>query len=301
MLYLKKQSNNQRKDSWLRWFLLFPALYLIVILGISMIRLFGLAFFNDTGFTLEYLIRVFTVPVYLRVILHTLATAIIVMIISVTMAYPLAYLSVRAKKKSIRELINTVVMMTFCTSILVRNFSLIILLQNNGVINSFLLSIGVVSEPIKLVYNTTGVIIGLVLSLIPYAYLSLTAVMEKIDNSLVMASEALGAKPYRSFLKIYLPLSKQGIYGGSLIVFVLAIGFYITPTLLGGADNTMISVLIQENVNRTLNWNLAAALSLVLFIFSALILLVIFKFIGLSIFIPESDISVRRYSKEMYK
>lgn len=291
---MRKQNKNLNKDSWLRWLLLFPALYLIVILGISMIRLFGLAFFNDTGFTLEYLIRVFTVPVYIKVIIHTLVTSIVVMVLSVSFAYPLAYLSVRAKTNSIRELINTIVMMTFCTSILVRNFSLIILLQNNGVINSFLLSIGMISEPIKLVYNTTGVIIGLVLSLIPYAYLSLTAVMQKIDNSLIMASEALGAKPYRSFLKIYLPLSKQGIYGGGLIVFVLAIGFYITPTLLGGADSTMISVLIQENVNRTLNWNLAAALSMVLFAVTALILVIIFKFIGFSIFIPESDISKRK-------
>lgn len=144
----------------MKWLLLFPAVYLIVILGIPMIRLFGLALFDENGFTLDYMKRVFTVPVYLQVIFKTLLTAFIVMIISVFLAYPIAYLSVRAKSKTVSEIIDTIIVMVFCTSILVRNFSLIILLQSNGVINEFLISIGLINEPIKLVYNSLGVITG---------------------------------------------------------------------------------------------------------------------------------------------
>src|SRR5699024_701231 len=121
----------------------------------------------------------------------------------------------------------------FWISLLVRTFSWIILLQNEGVINQFLMSIGVISEPIKLLYSTTGVVIGMVHVLYPFMFFSLYSVMKGIDQRLVDAAEGLGARPMKAFTQITLPLSLPGILAGSLLVFVMSLGFFVTPALLG--------------------------------------------------------------------
>lgn len=280
--------------SFLKWVLLFPLVYLIFSMGVSVIRLFSLAFVDDGGFTLQHISRVFSTPVYVSVMFSTVRIAFVVTIISVLAAYPISYLASTSKSKVIRMIIDTIMMMTFCTSILVRNFSLIVILQKNGILNSLLSNLGMTSEPVALVYNEIGVIIGLTTSLIPYVYLSLSAVMKSIDPSLRVVSQSLGARPSYGFTKVFLPLSSKGILGGGVIVFVLALGFYITPTLLGGANSTMMSVLIQENINRTLNWNLAAALSLLMFTVIAILMIIVFSTVGFSIFIPDSGNSKSR-------
>ena len=159
------------------------------------------------------------------------------------------------------------------------------LLQTNGVVNQILLNLGIVDEPVKILYTTTAVVISLTHILLPYMFMSLQSNMEGIDENLSRAAEGMGARPARSFFNIFLPLSVPGIFSGCLMVFVLALGFYIAPALLGGPDNMMMSNLIETNMNN-FNWNLAAALSVELLVIVFILIAIAFKLVG-NIFIQK--------------
>jgi putative spermidine/putrescine transport system permease protein/spermidine/putrescine transport system permease protein len=146
------------------------------------------------------------------------------------------------------------------------------MLQDRGVINQTLMGLGIIDEPIKLLYTTAGVVIGMVHVLYPFMFFSLYSVMKGIDQRLHQAAEGLGARPLKAFLQINLPLSLPGILAGSLLVFVMSLGFFVTPALLGGSGEMMISMVIENYINKTLNWHLASALSLVLFVVTIVIL-----------------------------
>jgi ABC-type spermidine/putrescine transport system permease subunit I len=134
------------------------------------------------------------------------------------------------------------------------------------------MGLGLIDQPLLLLYNTTGVVIGMTHVLLPYMVLSLYSVMEGIDQRLLQAAEGMGARPYKAFYQVFFPLSLPGVLSGTLLVFVLGVGYFITPALLGGAGNTMISMLILDNISTTLNWNFASAIALLLFIVTLLLL-----------------------------
>jgi ABC-type spermidine/putrescine transport system permease subunit I len=136
------------------------------------------------------------------------------------------------------------------------------------VFNRWLIELGVVSDPLPLLHNFTGVLIGMVHVLLPYMVLPIYGAVRRLDPALVAAAEGLGASSWRIFWRIYLPLTLPGIFAGSVIVFVLSLGFFITPALLGGGKVMMVAVLIEQEVHQTLNWPLAAALSAVLLAFT---------------------------------
>lgn len=260
----------------LKWLLLFiPLGYVIIVLGFSMVSLFKMSIFEDGSFTLKYIIQVLTEKVYLRVLFKTFEIAFLVTFICILMGYPVAYLAVNAKSKTVRRLINTAVLIPFMISMLVRNFSWSIVLQNKGIVNQLLMHLKIIDEPIQMLYNTNGVLVGMVHVLLPYMVISLTSIMNGIDRNLLLASQNMGAKPSKGFFSVYLPLSMSGILSGGLIVFLLSLGFFITPSLLGGVKDMMISSLIEMNINTTLNWNLAAALAVVLFIITIIMIVVI--------------------------
>jgi ABC-type spermidine/putrescine transport system permease subunit I len=156
-----------------------------------------------------------------------------------------------------------------------------ILLQTHGLVNKLLLDLHLVSEPVKLIYNSTGVIIGMTHILLPYMILCLYSSMESIDKNLLSAGKSLGGRPFQVFRRIYVPLSAQGIASGSLLVFIMGIGYYITPALLGGQQDTMIAQLIQIQVGDLLNWGFASAIAFVLLAVTLLFLLVFKSFIRL--------------------
>ncbi|WP_042347453.1 ABC transporter permease [Bacillus massiliigorillae] len=263
------------KFSKLNWLLvIIPMLYMFVMVFFPMIRLFKLSFFDDSGFTMEYISTVFTSPVYLQVILLTFKVAIIVTIVSLFLAYPVSYLLVQIESARWKKVVFSAVLIPFWISLLVRTFSWNILLSDQGVINKTLMSIGIINEPLALMYNTTGVVIGMTHVLIPYMILSLYAVMGGIDRNLLLAAEGLGARPSRAFLDVFLPLSLPGILSGSLLVFVLSLGFYVTPALLGSANNMTVPMLIENNINVTLNWHLASAISFALLFLTLLLILI---------------------------
>ena len=150
------------------------------------------------------------------------------------------------------------------TSVLVRTYAWMVLLGRNGVFNRWLIEAGVISDPLPLLHNFNGVLIGMVHVLLPYMVLPIYGAVRRLDPALVAAAEGLGASNWRIFWRIYLPLTLPGIFAGAVIVFVLSLGFYITPALLGGGKVMMVAVMIEQEVRQTLNWPFAAALSAVL-------------------------------------
>lgn len=257
----------------LQWVLLaVPLIYILVLMVFSMVSLFKLSVYGDNGFTLEYLSHIFSNTVYLQVLWLTLKVSFLVTVFTLLLAYPISYLLVKIESPKWKKVIFGAVLIPFWISLLVRTYAWTILLQDQGVINKILIGLGIIDKPITLLYNTTGVVIGMTHVLLPYMVLSLYSVMEGIDQRLVQAAQGMGAKPWKAFLQIFFPLSLPGVLSGSLVVFVLGIGYFITPALLGGSTNMMISMLIQDNVSTTLNWNLAAAIALVLFVVTLLLL-----------------------------
>ena len=174
------------------------------------------------------------------------------------------------------------VLLSFWTSFLVRTFAWVVLLGRNGVINQVLLGLGIIDRPLSLLYNFSAVIVGMVHALMPLAVLTMLSVMENIDRRLPSAAATLGARPGTVFWKVYFPLSLPGVAAGALMVFVTAIGFFITPTLLGGRHQTMITQLIIDQVMQALNWGFAGAISVLLLAVVLLVFLIYDRMVGLS-------------------
>lgn len=279
-------SHRIAKADKLKWIIMIvPLLFVLLTLMISMLGIIKKSFVGADGFTLEYYKKIFTEPLYIKVLLTTLKTGVIVTLACLLLAYPAAYLSVRAKKPIVRRLITGGILIPYWISMLVRIFAWQVILQTNGVVNQLLMHFGITKEPIQLLYTTTAVCISMTHILLPYMFLSLQSNMEGIDANLSTAAAVMGARPVRSFVNIFLPLSVPGIFSGSLMVFVLALGFYIAPALLGGADNMMVSNLIEQNMNN-FNANLAAAMSLELLVIVFIIIGLAFKFVG-NIFVTK--------------
>ena len=182
-------------------------------------------------------------------------------LVCVVAGYPYAYAMTVVGPK-VRLILILCVLVPFWVSGVVRTLAWVILLQDSGVINSIIRSVGL--GPIKLIRTQTGVVIGMAQVLLPFMILPLYAVMRTIDLRLMQAARSLGARPARAFLQVYVPLSLPGLYAGAIIVFILALGFYITPALLGGPRSTMLSTLIQNQVLSLLNWGKGGAMGVVL-------------------------------------
>ena len=279
-------SHRISKLSGLKWAtVLIPLAYIVLTLVVSGFGIIKKSFTGADGFTMDNYIKIFTEPLYIKVLLNTLLTGVIVTAACLLLAYPAAYLSVRAKKPIVRRLITGGIMIPYWMSMLVRIFAWQIIMQTNGVLNQLLMFLHITSEPIQFLYTTGAVCVSMTHILLPYMFLSLQSNMEGIDANLSTAAAVMGARPARGFVDVFLPLSVPGIFSGSLMVFVLSLGFYIAPALLGGADNMMMSNLIEENMNN-FNANLAAAMSLELLVIVFVILGIAFKFVG-NIFVPK--------------
>lgn len=255
---LKKKVN-------ITWVLLVPAtLYILAFLIYPMINMVQLSFQDKAGtFTLANYSYIFTDHTVQKVFLETVRISMIVVLLCLLLGYPVAYVMTICSRKT-RALMTLSVMIPFWTSLLVRTYAWMILLQNQGVVNQTLLKWGAISNPIAMMYNTTGLVIGMTHVMLPYMILSLYSVMEGIDKNLVTASANLGANGIQTFIKVYFPLSINGVVAGCVLVFVLNLGFYILPSLMGSPDNMMVSQVIATQVNKLLNWNMASALSFTL-------------------------------------
>ncbi|MDY4389117.1 ABC transporter permease [Pectobacterium aroidearum] len=210
---------------------------------------------------------------YVDVLLRTLLMAGVVTLLCVGLGYPLAYWL--AKQPSNRaNLLLILVLLPFWTSLIVRTASWIVLLQSGGLINRSLMNIGIIDEPLVLVFNRIGVYISMTHILLPFFILPLYAVMKGISPNYVRAAVSLGAHPFIAFWRVYVPQTYAGVTAGALLVFMMAIGYYITPALLGGPSDQMLSYFVAFFTNTTMNWGMAAALGTQLLIIVTLLYVV---------------------------
>ena len=262
------------------FYLILPALvYLLYFYAYPVMKMISRGVF-DPSFTLKHYIAFFHVPGYTKIMLNTFVIALSTTILSLLLGYPIAYLLTIVSEK-VSQLLMVFIIIPFWISILVRSYAWMILLGRNGIINQVLLKTGLIESPIPLMHNRLGVYVGMLNVLLPFMIFPLFSVMKGIDKNLVKSAQILGAPPWKSFLKVFFPLSLPGIAGGGLLVFIIALGFFITPALLGGPKDTMIALLIQVEVEEMLNWGFAAALGTILLI-NALIVFVIYnRFLGI--------------------
>lgn len=196
---------------------------------------------------------------YMDVFARTLWVSLLVTLLALFVGYPLSYWLAHLPAKT-SNLMMILVLLPFWTSLLVRTTAWVVLLQKEGVVNSTLMSLGLIQEPLVLIFNRFGVVIAMTHILLPFMILPLYSVMRQIPPSYVRAARSLGAGPVTAFWKVYLPQSMAGVSAGVLLVFILAIGYYITPVLVGGAGDQMMSYFIADHLTRSLNWGLASAL-----------------------------------------
>lgn len=203
--------------------------------------------------------------IFVDILLRTLSIAGAVTLICLILGFPISFLLANSPPK-VGNLLLILVLVPFWTSLLVRIAAWVVLLQDNGLINDALMALGLIESPIRMIYNRTGVIIAMVHVLLPFMIMPLYGVMKTVPPQLYRAGLSLGAPPFTSFLRIYLPQTKPGIFAGVLLVFIISVGYYITPALVGGANDQMISWFIAFYTTSTANWGLAAALGLVLLV-----------------------------------
>jgi putative spermidine/putrescine transport system permease protein len=251
--------------------LLGPALIVLALLFVvPLARLFSLAFTDPAGPFATFIILGES-AVYRRVALNTFLVAALVTGICAFLAWPVAYVLSRLKGVWFALALYGV-LFPFWISVLVRTFSWMLLLERNGPLNRLLTGSGLTDGPIALLFNDIGVVIGMVHVLLPYMILPLYGAMIRIDRRLLLASDGLGAGLMATFRRIYFPLCLPGLAGGATFVFLLSLGFFITPALLGGSNAITLSMLIASFVNDRLAWSLAAAGSLALLVMVLLIM-----------------------------
>ncbi len=243
----------------------------LVFLGVLFLMPIAILFSQSfEGNTFDHYSKAIFDDLYRGVLIDTLLIAAYVAVICLLLGYPVAYFLANASPFwATAGLIFLLV--PFWTSILVRTYGWMVILGRNGTINRLLLDMGLIQAPMQLINNVTGVLIGMVHVLLPYMVFPLFAVMKRMDHNLLAAAEGLGASRWQVFRRIYFPLTLPGVLAGVTLVFVLSIGFYITPALLGGGKVTMSALLIERQVSQFLNWGFASALSVVLLVVTLLV------------------------------
>ena len=219
----------------------------------------------DPGFTLENYVRIFTEPLYLRVLLRTFEIALYVTVAALVIGYPVAYAMARLKTRW-ALVVAACVLIPLWTSVLVRSYAWILLLQRRGIVNDLLIEAGIVSEPLRMIYTEGAVILAMTHVMLPFMILPLYSVLRTIPDELPRAASNLGAGPATVFVKVIFPLSLPGVFAGSLMTFIIALGFYVTPALVGGPQTLMMATLIGQQATMLLDWPFAGALATVLLV-----------------------------------
>lgn len=217
-------------------------------------------------------------PEYVKIYGQSLVIALLTTIICILVGYPFAYLIARCRNR-MKSLLYMLVIIPFWTNSLIRIYGWRSFLGNSGALNSFLMKIGLVSEPVGFLYNTGSTVRGMVYCLIPFMILPLYTAIEKLDDSLLEASMDLGAGPVRTLFEVILPLTSSGIFSGSIMVFIPCLGYFFVSNILGGGNTDMIGNLIERQFKSANNWPLGAALSIILIVVT-LILVKIYQKMG---------------------
>ncbi len=252
-------------------FVLPVIIYAFLLILLPLIYIFFLSFLtsdNYGGFAYELTINNYLEAfnsTYLLIFLKSAGIGLLTTFICLVIAYPFA-IFLRGKPIKTQNLIIKLVMVPFLTNSLIRTYGWITLLRKNGVINSMLVGAGIVSQPLSLMYNYLGIIIGMVYTLLPFMILPVYSAVSKVDQNLLDAAEDLGAGKIARFFRVYLPLTLSGAFNGSLMVFMPAIGYFFIADILGGGKAMIIGNLIKNQFLTARNWPLGAALSIILLI-----------------------------------
>jgi putative spermidine/putrescine transport system permease protein/spermidine/putrescine transport system permease protein len=250
-----------------------PALALVVITMVLPVGwLFALSFFADDGsLSLVHYARLVDQPSYARIFRATFEISALATAICIVLGYPLAYVLSQLPTRW-ANICMIGVLMPFWTSILVRTYAWLVLLQRQGLINTWGLNLGLWEAPLPLVHNLTGTVIGMVHVMLPFLILPLYGSMRAIDRDYLKAAANLGASPTRAFWMVFFPLSLPGLFAGTLIVFILCLGFYVTPAVLGGGRVIMVANRIANDIEIFFNWGAASALGVVLLVLTMIVL-----------------------------
>jgi ABC-type spermidine/putrescine transport system permease subunit I len=210
---------------------------------------------------------------FLQILFYTLEVAAIVTAVSLLIAYPVAALTARMQGRRL-QLMTALIVGSLWTSAVIRSYAWMILFQRYGIVNEALIWLGFADSPVRILQTTTAVVIGMVHVLLPFMLLPLIAAMRRIDPNLLRAGRILGANPFRLFLRVYFPLSLPGVHAGTVLVFISSLGFFITPSLLGGGRTTMAAMIIEQEADVYLDWPMASAIATVLLAFTLVLYLV---------------------------
>ena len=246
--------------------------FLLVFMILPILDMFTKSVVDDNGFTWSYFKEFFSKSLYAKILLNTIRLSLIIGLVTIVLGYPVAYLMNRVGPV-LRCIIMGCVQIPFWTSLLVRTYSWIAILQNQGVVNVVLQKLGIIKQPIQLLYNDAGVIIVMTYIMLPYMIFSISSVMGQIDKNVIIASRSLGAGKTKTFIRIFIPLTLPGIMSGFFIVFLNTMGYYIVPALVGGQKSQMFSQTIQNELSGVLNWNFASAISIILVMVTMMIVL----------------------------
>lgn len=221
--------------------------------------------------------------IYMKLFWRTVWMSLLITVICIILAYPVSYLLATLPLRT-SNMLMIMVLLPFWTSLLVRTTTWIALLQKEGVINDILVWIGIISDDgrLSMIHNQTGTVVAMTYVLLPFMILPLYSVMKTIPPSYMRAAKSLGATPFTAFVRVYMPQTVSGIGAGSILVFILAIGYYITPELVGGTDGTLISNFIAYHMSTSLNWGLAAALGAILLSLVMVLFLLYDKIVGIN-------------------
>lgn len=258
----------------LLWLSIFFVIPLLIVVAVSFAGRtpYGHVIFS---FTIDNYLR-FLEPLYLKIFADTLVVAIVTTLATILMGYPLAYTIAQLPKKWQQPGL-ILVMIPFWINFLIRSYAWVIILRSQGVVNTLLLNLGLIDQPLQMLYNDMAVMLGMVYALLPFMVLPIYVSIEQLDTRLLEAASDLGAKPLTAFRKVTLPLTMPGIAAGTILVFISSLGMFVVPDVMGGAKSALIGNLIQNQFLSARDWPFGSALSIVLAVLSLVLIILYYK------------------------
>ena len=258
----------------LLWLSIFFVIPLLIVVAVSFAGRtpYGQVIFSSTIDNYLWFLE----PLYLKIFADTLVVAIVTTLATILMGYPLAYTIAQLPKKWQQPGL-ILVMIPFWINFLIRSYAWVIILRSQGVVNTLLLNLGLIDQPLQMLYNDMAVMLGMVYALLPFMVLPIYVSIEQLDTRLLEAASDLGAKPLTAFRKVTLPLTMPGIAAGTILVFISSLGMFVVPDVMGGAKSALIGNLIQNQFLSARDWPFGSALSIVLAVLSLVLIILYYK------------------------
>ncbi|AIK38246.1 ABC transporter permease [Bacillus pseudomycoides] len=257
--------------TWLLIFFLFP---LVFVLAFAFLQR-GAYGTVEMQFTLDNISRVFD-PLYMNTLWETVKIAVITTVLCLLIGYPFAY-TITIVDRKYRSILLLLATIPFWINFLVRSYAWIVILRSQGLVNTLLLKLGIINEPLNLLYNTPSVILGMVYSLLPFMILPVYAAIEQLDKRKLEAAYDLGATPMKAFWNVTLPMTMSGVATGSILVFVSSIGMFVVSDVMGGSKVALIGNVIQNQFLGARDWPFGSALSIIVVLFSVLLIYLYYR------------------------